>query len=581
MRKILIVFISMLLISACVFAGPKTALNTGNQAGPVFMNLDEPLDVLLTLAEIDTATGVSGSISAALTSDGFVSHVWEPPYTISVFDIDGNLIHQEDPPASMGALWNEADYDPTTGLIFTINDVGRCWAFDPMDVAGTAEEIANPGTDAWSIGYDYDNQIIYWADGYSSTASGAYHLPSETAIAFDMPDSLVGDMPWGLGYMADDPEGFTIWATWTDGQTENALYKYNPTTTAWSDPIQLTAPMDSCSFSALCMTNEYRDGFIDMVALYQSTKEVDTPSNVIQILEGFATTPIETGIVMGLVTDENGAGLAGVEVKRSWGGPVISTSADDGLFGFDINVSTHAFTFTLEDYLPVTVTDVVVTADDITNIPDFTMQAAVAEPVLNPTTLDLYYDLSDAGSDVTGTITLSNIGNIPLIFTASIASDQTDITLSVSRTGGTVQIDGSLDLEITINCLESQPAGDFTATLTVDGDNCDPVTATVNMSIVNDVVESNITPDEYSLYQNYPNPFNPSTAIKFDLKAAQTVNLVVFNMLGKEVANLVNRQMNAGSHSVRFDASQLSSGIYFYRIETEAFTSMKKMVLVK
>ncbi len=88
-------------------------------------------------------------------------------------------------------------------------------------------------------------------------------------------------------------------------------------------------------------------------------------------------------------------------------------------------------------------------------------------------------------------------------------------------------------------------------------------------------------PSEYALHQNIPNPFNPTTRILFDLVEAQDVRLTVYNILGQEVARLVDRPMQAGYHEVMWDASAMASGVYFYRVETQVFTSMKKMVLVK
>jgi len=86
---------------------------------------------------------------------------------------------------------------------------------------------------------------------------------------------------------------------------------------------------------------------------------------------------------------------------------------------------------------------------------------------------------------------------------------------------------------------------------------------------------------DYSLEQNYPNPFNPSTAIRFSIPEQTNVSLKIFNSIGQEVAALINGEMTAGNHEVNFNASKLSSGIYFYRIETPAFTSTKKMILIK
>jgi type IX secretion system substrate protein len=95
------------------------------------------------------------------------------------------------------------------------------------------------------------------------------------------------------------------------------------------------------------------------------------------------------------------------------------------------------------------------------------------------------------------------------------------------------------------------------------------------------IIEVDLTPSEFTLYQNYPNPFNPSTTIKYALPEAGEVKLVLFNMLGEEVAVLVNELKEAGVHDVDFNASDLGSGIYFYKLESSSFVSVKKMMLVK
>ncbi|MBU1921365.1 T9SS type A sorting domain-containing protein, partial [bacterium] len=86
---------------------------------------------------------------------------------------------------------------------------------------------------------------------------------------------------------------------------------------------------------------------------------------------------------------------------------------------------------------------------------------------------------------------------------------------------------------------------------------------------------------EYALYQNYPNPFNPSTTIRYDLKNPGYTTLAIYNIVGQEVAKLVNEVQQSGPHAVHFDASGLTSGVYFYRLKSGDFSSTSKMVLMK
>ena len=92
---------------------------------------------------------------------------------------------------------------------------------------------------------------------------------------------------------------------------------------------------------------------------------------------------------------------------------------------------------------------------------------------------------------------------------------------------------------------------------------------------------STIIPGEYKLRQNYPNPFNPVTNINFDIPKAGIVSMKVYDITGREISTLVNQSMEAGSYNVEFDASNYSSGTYFYKIQAGDFTDVKKMVLVK
>ncbi len=92
---------------------------------------------------------------------------------------------------------------------------------------------------------------------------------------------------------------------------------------------------------------------------------------------------------------------------------------------------------------------------------------------------------------------------------------------------------------------------------------------------------SSETPQNYSLSQNYPNPFNPVTKIKYSIKSSGFVSLRVFDVLGKEVENLVNQNQSSGTYEVIWDASKLTSGVYLYRLESGSYSETKIMTLLK
>jgi hypothetical protein len=111
----------------------------------------------------------------------------------------------------------------------------------------------------------------------------------------------------------------------------------------------------------------------------------------------------------------------------------------------------------------------------------------------------------------------------------------------------------------------------------------------LNASEINDIynqvtpVENNVNnlPKEFALSQNYPNPFNPSTTIKYQIPELSFVTLKVYDVLGNEITTLVSNEKTVGNHQVDFDASSLSSGVYFYQLKAGSFIESKKMVLMK
>ena len=88
-------------------------------------------------------------------------------------------------------------------------------------------------------------------------------------------------------------------------------------------------------------------------------------------------------------------------------------------------------------------------------------------------------------------------------------------------------------------------------------------------------------PGSFALEQNYPNPFNPSTTISFDVPKQSHLRLAIYDVLGRQVKTLVDEEKNPGRYSVTFDASNLPSGVYLYRLEAGSFSEVRKMVVVR
>jgi len=145
-------------------------------------------------------------------------------------------------------------------------------------------------------------------------------------------------------------------------------------------------------------------------------------------------------------------------------------------------------------------------------------------------------------------------------------------------------------LRLRIKTSGGVPNGLYTVRVQGNGPNGTPVHErfiNINVGFVGIINNSKI-PDGFNLYQNYPNPFNPATVINFDLPVNGKVSLKVFDILGKEVITLLDKNMASGKFDIDFDASEFTSGLYFYKLtvvpddpSTGEFTAIKKMLLIK
>jgi hypothetical protein len=93
--------------------------------------------------------------------------------------------------------------------------------------------------------------------------------------------------------------------------------------------------------------------------------------------------------------------------------------------------------------------------------------------------------------------------------------------------------------------------------------------------------EKESLPHQFVLYQNYPNPFNPTTTIEFDIPERTNVKLVIYDILGREVETLIDKELEPGKYKLNFTATDLPSGVYFYILKTPKFTKTNKMLLIK
>jgi hypothetical protein len=173
------------------------------------------------------------------------------------------------------------------------------------------------------------------------------------------------------------------------------------------------------------------------------------------------------------------------------------------------------------------------------------------------------------------------------IVSASVSDLDVSVTLAgVSGTVAGELVDQSGTVVDVVNETNSNPF-----TLTAPG----PGTYTINAGhkspqrwdstsvtiILTDLGENTFNPSEFKLYDNYPNPFNPSTMIRYSIPEASFTTLRVYDALGNEVSSLVNETKPAGTYEVDFNALNLSSGIYYYTLQSGSFTSTKKMILTK
>ena len=195
------------------------------------------------------------------------------------------------------------------------------------------------------------------------------------------------------------------------------------------------------------------------------------------------------------------------------------------------------------------------------------------------------------GDDVTYEWVLysADTANVVVRVPSNSSSSDNNVTLSGTVVDGLLA-DAGLTVGQSANFVWNVRVSDGSDTLNVHGpygnfgNDFEPVYRYITLTrgiITSNEDDDSSQPKTFSLEQNYPNPFNPTTNIKFGLPNAADVTLTIYNMIGQKVATIVNGKMKAGFHTVQFDARNLASGMYLYRIEAGTFSSVKKMMLIK
>jgi plastocyanin len=167
------------------------------------------------------------------------------------------------------------------------------------------------------------------------------------------------------------------------------------------------------------------------------------------------------------------------------------------------------------------------------------------------------------------------------------------LTITVGDIVRWTNISGTHNVKADDNSFTSGPAApapwEYTHTFTAVGSNpyyCEPhqgmgMTGTIIVQDPVGVSDDELIAEKFELNQNYPNPFNPSTRISYAIPRASFVNLKVYDIIGNEIAVLVNEEKQAGNYQIDFDATELTGGVYFYQLLTGSFVETKKMILTK
>lgn len=279
-----------------------------------------------------------------------------------------------------------------------------------------------------------------------------------------------------------------------------------------------------------------------------------------------------TGSLEGVVTDaENGLPLQNAWVEANY--DTAWTDVNGYYLLETIPVGAYEATAGRQGYIPATFPVLIDTNQ--TSTQDFDLLHS--EITLDPTSLEL--DLAP-GDTTTVSINIANGGNGPLTY--SINAVETWLWPDPSE--GEVLVGQNEDVLVHFDIPgDALPGTDLLTDLVIENNS---LTGQEQVSVVIHVIptavkDEKVLPRVFALHQNYPNPFNPETTIRFEIPKAAWTSLKVYNLIGQEVATLVDGRLEPGVYHASFRAGNLASGLYFLKMESEGFSSLKKMILIK
>jgi hypothetical protein len=288
--------------------------------------------------------------------------------------------------------------------------------------------------------------------------------------------------------------------------------------------------------------------------------------------------------ISGFIRDKNtNSELAGVDVyaiPNNGGNWIESTTGYDGAYFLrDIKDGDYILLFYKENCISQFYKNYYETCSEWEDAFIFTLSGG--EHISN---LFTYLEpINPMGGQISGSIYNNSSSSISGTLISAVDSAGETISSSVSVFNGNYLIPSLKDGSYTIKASKiGYQTSEHSDKISIDL-NSKPVVDGVNIYItLTDVKDDEkIIPESYNLSQNYPNPFNPTTTIKYQVPKESFVSVKVYDAIGSEVADLVNEKQKQGYYELYFDASNFSSGVYFYRIISDNYTAVKKMLLVK